>query len=218
MTSRRRLFSSQQRKVWAVGVASMLALAALLTSLPTDVAATPPLVPPTAPSPATPPAPTAASTSSTPASATGAEATEEAPPVDPTHATIIFNTTPPATANVTWGRKKLGRITPGKPLVVVRPRDSGPLDVMVRAEGYLPVQTRAHTFADSRVVVKLTPPESISELLGYRAPLDAGVESPEQTAAINAIAGSDGGVPSPDNGTFRVVPATPPVPSPLLFP
>ena len=93
-----------------------------------------------------------------------------------TTATIVFATTPPVAANVTWGRKLLGRIKPGEPLVVVRPRDSGPLDVMVRATGYLPVQTRAHTFSDTRVQVKLTPPDKKSELVGYRVPLDAGVE------------------------------------------
>ena len=95
---------------------------------------------------------------------------------DPTHATIVFVTSPNVTATVTWGKKPLGKILPGKPLVVVRPRDSGPLDVMVRAAGFLAVQTRAHTFSNSRVLVKLTTPEKKSELLGYRIPIEAGVD------------------------------------------
>ena len=96
---------------------------------------------------------------------------------DPTHATIVFVTQPNVTATVTWGKKLLGKILPGKPLVVVRPRDSGPLDVMVRAGGFLAVQTRAHTFSNSRVLVKLTTPEKKTELLGYRIPLEAGVDA-----------------------------------------
>jgi len=37
------------------------------------------------------------------------------------------------------------------------------------------VQTRAHTFEDGQIIVKLTTPENQSTLWGYRAPLDAGV-------------------------------------------
>ena len=56
-----------------------------------------------------------------------------------------------------WGKKKLGVIAPHAPLIVQRPRDSGPLDVVVRADGCVPVQTRAYTFEDSKVAVKVTP-------------------------------------------------------------
>jgi hypothetical protein len=131
---------------------------------------------------------------------------------DPTHATIVFITSPNVTATVTWGKKLLGKILPGKPLVVVRPRDSGPLDVMVRAAGYLAVQTRAHTFSNSRVLVKLTTPEKKSELLGYRIPLEAGVDGgdgsvswPEGLEAGISF-GLDGGVGS---GTPPMVIAPP---------
>jgi hypothetical protein len=100
-----------------------------------------------------------------------------APPAsDPTKATIIFQTFPPAHATVLWGNTRLGRIKPQRPLVVVRPRDSGPLDVVIRAPGFLPVQTRAHTFGDTRLSVKLTRVDEKSTLFGYRVPLDdAGV-------------------------------------------
>jgi len=41
------------------------------------------------------------------------------------------------------------------------------------------VQTRAYTFADSKVIVKLTPPDQKKVLLGYReAPPDAGAPPP----------------------------------------
>jgi hypothetical protein len=132
---------------------------------------------------ATPPtqaAPTAPSGSTGPASV-AAEQEAEAPAaadsasVVSADVRIVFSTVPPADATVTWGSARLGRITRQRPLVIVRPRDSGPLDVMVRAAGYLPVQTRAHTFEDTRVQVKLTPPAQKHTLLGYRAPIDAGV-------------------------------------------
>jgi hypothetical protein len=88
---------------------------------------------------------------------------------------ITFTTVPSGKAMVYWGRKRLGMIAPHQPLVVERPRDSGPLDVIVRASGFLSVQTRAYTFGDSKVSVKLTPPDQKKSLLGYReAPPDAG--------------------------------------------
>lgn len=131
---------------------------------------------------------------------------------DKATATIVFATTPAATANVFWGRKLLGKITPGQPLVVVRPRDSGPLDVVIRASGYLAVQTRAHTFSDNRVQVKLTPPENMSELLGYRVPLDGGL--PDGALDWDAQIDVDASAPPPtpmfgDGGYFQTVPSTP---------
>lgn len=98
-----------------------------------------------------------------------------APTVISTTATLMFQVSPSVRATVSWGKKQLGVIAPGKPLYVTRPRDSGPLDVVVRANGYLPVHTRAHTFSDNKVFVKLTPPDQTSTLLGYRVPIDAGV-------------------------------------------
>jgi hypothetical protein len=120
---------------------------------------------------------------------------------EPTTATIVITTTPSVPASVFWGKKLLGRIAPGRPLVVKRPIDSGPLDLMVRAQGYLPVQTRAHTFSDHRLLVKLTPPDNKQELLGYRAPLDAGVD-PTDEAALSAVA-------TPGEGAAPQPPATP---------
>jgi hypothetical protein len=127
---------------------------------PPSAAARPSAAP--TPTPAAPP-PSAAST--------GGDA---GVPVVRDTARIIFTTTPAVTATVMWGKKSLGVIAPRQALVVVRPRDSGPLDVIVRAPGYLPVQTRAHTFSDSRIVVKLTPPDQKNTLIGYRQPIDAG--------------------------------------------
>lgn len=94
---------------------------------------------------------------------------------------IVFTVVPNTKkATVTWGKKKLGLIGPHAPLIVQRPRDSGPLDVVVRADGCVPVQTRAYTFEDSKVAVKLTPNEQKNTLLGFREEVspDGGVALP----------------------------------------
>jgi hypothetical protein len=112
-------------------------------------------------------------------------------------ARIEFTTNPSGDATVTWGKKKIGTIARRRPLVLTRPRDSGPMDVVVKAEGFLPVHTRAHTFGDNKVIVKLTAIDQQSTLLGYRAPLDAGVPLVP-----------DGGVPLlPDAGYLGLPPA-----------
>jgi hypothetical protein len=137
-------------------------------------------VPPVAATPVSPVPPVARQ----PALSTATPAVPEGP------ARIMFSTIPPTNASVTWGKKLLGRIGPKQPLVILRPRDSGPLDVTVSAPGYLPVQTRAHTFADTHIQVKLTTPDQKPTLFGYRAPLDAGVPvdptaaTPDPTAPL----------------------------------
>lgn len=97
---------------------------------------------------------------------------------------IIFQTNPPQKAEVRWGKKLLG-VTRGSrgPLVIERPRDSGPMDVVIRASGYIPVNTRAYTFNDSRVTVKLTRTTDKHTVLGYR------IEVPPDGGS------GDGGVP-----------------------
>ena len=110
---------------------------------------------------------------------------------------ITLQTVPPRKAVVKWGNKNLGMIPVPRPLVVVRPRDSGPLDLVIRAAGFLPVHTRAYTFSDSRVAVKLTPVEEKNTLFGFRA------EVPPVGAA-----NPDGGAPPPAS-------VPPPTPAPI---
>ena len=145
-------------KRWFVTAAGLLALGVFLCSWDFIQAAEP------AP-PAAAPAP-------------GATA-PQAPPSDKVR--ITFTVWPPSLkAMVFWGRRRLGMIAPHQPLIVERPRDSGPLDVVVKAQGFLPVQTRAYTFADSKVSVKMTPPEQKKTLLGYREAVpDGGAPSTE---------------------------------------
>jgi len=166
-------------RLWlAAGALSALVASALLR--PGGAGAVPP--PPL-------PVPPGASPSLVPGADAGVSTT-------PATAQIMFTTVPPVQASVSWGKKKLGRIMPTQPLIVVRPRDSGSLDVVVRAEGYLPVHTRAHTFSDSKVLVKLTPIEQMNTVLGYRVPLDAGVPTPPGVGEDAGIV-IDPGLPPP---------------------
>jgi hypothetical protein len=178
-------------KVGLMVLGALVALYVLIQVRPSDVGATP------SPTPSQPPPlPTVP----------GLDAGPPTAPV-PTTAQIVFNTVPPSKAFVTWGKKKLGKIEPNKPLIVVRPRDSGPLDVTVRAEGFLPVHTRAHTFSDNKVLVRLTAPEATNTLLGYRVPLDAG--SPALVLEETMV---DGGVPLPPPLPPTTVPPPPVMP------
>ena len=103
------------------------------------------------------------------APAAPAAAAPAAPKPRSANVRIVFTVLPSSKkATVSWGKKKLGVIGPQAPLIVQRPRDSGPLDVIVRAEGCVPVQTRAYTFEDSKVAVKVTPNDQKNTLLGYR--------------------------------------------------
>jgi hypothetical protein len=85
---------------------------------------------------------------------------------------------PAVKATVVWGKHRLGTISPRAPLIVERPRDSGPLDIVVRSPGFLPVHTRAYTFNDTVVDVRLTPLAKKDTLYGYRAPLPADAGAP----------------------------------------
>jgi hypothetical protein len=109
---------------------------------------------------------------------------------------ITFMTVPPEKATVFWGRKPLGIIKgPKKPLIVERPRDSGPMDVVIKADKFVPVHTRAYTFTDTKMFVKITPIEDKKTIFGYREELPDG--------------GGDGG--GPDGGAAPAVGPAPPM-------
>jgi len=69
-------------------------------------------------------------------------------------------------AHVFWGRKELGVA----PLEVTRPRGSGPLDLLVLAEGYLPLHTRAFTDRNETLVLRLYAAAEATGLPGYSPP------------------------------------------------
>lgn len=113
---------------------------------------------------------------------------------------------------VSWGKKRLGVIAPRQPLIIQRPRDSGPLDLLFTSEGYVTVQTRAFTFADNKLAVRLTPIDQKNTLLGYReelppdvpdggAPPSASAPPPGLPAGIVAPPpGAPVAAPPPDGG------------------
>jgi hypothetical protein len=98
----------------------------------------------------------------------------EAPEPNPRSKTVKLKlaVTPAAAGTIMWGRKKLADVKPGHMVVEIeRPRDSGPLDVLVRADGFLPHHFRLLTDRDDRLSVRLVRPEEARGLLGYRRPV-----------------------------------------------
>jgi hypothetical protein len=75
----------------------------------------------------------------------------------------------PVEAEVVWGRKRLG-VAGRRPLELERPRASGPLDLLVRAPGYLPFHTRLLTDRDDALTVRLVTPQQARALPGYKPP------------------------------------------------
>jgi hypothetical protein len=153
---------------------------------------------------AAPPAPAKSPTPLPPAQGAPAQVPAVAgmPPVAvPDNVKITLVTLPSSVKKVfvNWGKKRLGIIAPKQPLIIQRPRDSGPLDLILTADGYVPVQTRAFTFADYKLTVKLTPVDQKNTLLGYREELppavpDAGVLPPGVPAALPSTIAAPGSV------------------------
>lgn len=111
---------------------------------------------------------------STPSAAPGAtnapqvEVQNEGPTTSP-NVKIVFRTLPSnITVNIKWGGKKFGIIKPKTSLTVERPRDSGPLDLVFSSQGYINVHTRAYTFTNSVVIVKMTPVDKKNTIYGYK--------------------------------------------------
>ncbi len=105
------------------------------------------------------PAPGAEEAASADEGETGAleEALEsEAPEENPRSESVKIKllVTPAVDAVVMWGGKRIGKAG-REPLELVRPRYSGPLDVIVQAPGYLPFHTRLFTDRDDKVSVRL---------------------------------------------------------------
>jgi hypothetical protein len=132
----------------------------------------------------------------------GVYAANQAPPPDAAapaalsdKVKVVIQTVPPEKALVFWGKKSIGIIKgKNKPLILERPRDSGPMDVVIRAQGFIPVHTRAYTFSDFKLYVKLTPVEEKKSLFGYKEALpDAG--APEAGVAAAPAMMPDGGAP-----------------------
>lgn len=140
-----------------------------------------------APAPASPPTPPPSAAPGAPNAPTGqVEVQNDAPTTSP-NVKIVFRVLPSTiTTTIKWGNKKLGIIKPKTSLTVERPRDSGPLDLVLTSQGYIPVHTRAYTFTNSVVLVKMTPVDKKNTIYGYRE------EIPPETDA-GAPGGADAG-------------------------
>jgi hypothetical protein len=111
---------------------------------------------------------------------------------------ITIRSNPPK-ATVFWGKKNLG-ITP---VILERPRDSGPVDLIVRNDGFFPVHTRAYTFRNDGYTVRLTKLEDRMTLFGAKQPVEPppgtpgapGSESDPNAPPGAAPGGTPGGTP-----------------------
>jgi hypothetical protein len=97
----------------------------------------------------------------------GAEAPEPEAATETETVTVKLQVEPPKVAHVFWGAKDLGPA----PLEVKRPRGSGPLDLILRAPGYLTLHTRAFTDKDDHIAVRLVPETDAASQFGYPARL-----------------------------------------------
>ena len=113
-----------------------------------------------------------------------------APKPRPPKIKIVIRSNPPK-ANVFWGKKPLGPT----PVTLERPRDSGPVDLIVRADGYFPLHTRAYTFRNDGVWVKLTKLEERMNLFGAKH------ETNDATPAPTPPDGEQPTVPPPNPPT-----------------
>jgi hypothetical protein len=97
-------------------------------------------------------------------------------------------------AHVIWGRKDFGVA----PLEIERPRNSGPLDLIVVAPGYLPLHARALTDRDDVLSLRLYSAAEAPQLLGYRA--DA-VPAPQSASTAPPISPQNKGENAHARGT-----------------
>jgi hypothetical protein len=121
----------------------------------------------------------------------------------PPNIKILVRVTPspakggPDKAQVFWGKKKLG----DTPVTLERPRDSGPVDLVVRSDGFFPVHTRAYTVRNDVLYVKMTKLDDRMKLFGAKQ---------EAEAVPGGV--PDGGVPPP--GPPSTAPGAPPATPP----
>jgi hypothetical protein len=83
--------------------------------------------------------------------------------------TLKLSVTPQVKAQVTWGAKQIARLAPGSmDTEISRPRGSGPVDLEIKAEGFMPYHTRLYADRSDKVGVHLYRVEEAPGLLGYK--------------------------------------------------
>jgi hypothetical protein len=88
--------------------------------------------------------------------------------------TLKLSVTPQVKATVHWGAKVMARLDPGKmEAEIARPRGSGPLDLEIKAEGYMPYHTRLYTGRNDKLGIRLYRAEEASSVFGYKRSAEA---------------------------------------------
>ena len=83
--------------------------------------------------------------------------------------TLKLSVTPQVKATVTWGAKQVAHLAPGSmDTEISRPRGSGPVDLEIKAEGFMPYHTRLYADRSDKVSVRLYRVEEAPSLLGYK--------------------------------------------------
>ena len=116
---------------------------------------------------------------------------------------LELRTKPSVRASVRYGRKRLGFT----PLKTKLKRNSGPVDIVIRAEGFITTNTRIFTNADTKLTVILTREEDANTLYGYKEkiPPDAGITGPD--AGVTPATTATPATPTPSK-TVPVAPKT----------
>jgi hypothetical protein len=94
---------------------------------------------------------------------------------NPYSETVILklSISPPVKALITWGAKTVARVAPGNmDAEIQRPRGSGPLDLEIKADGYLPYHTRLYADRNDKLSVRLCRNEDAPGLFGYKRGAD----------------------------------------------
>lgn len=88
--------------------------------------------------------------------------------------TLTLKTEPKVRATVYHGKEVLG----ATPLTLTWPKDSGPIDITLKASGYLTVNSRLYTHKDDRVTVNMFKVDQSHLLFGYRKKVKSEPEEP----------------------------------------
>ena len=82
---------------------------------------------------------------------------------------LKLTVTPQVKALVTWGAKQVAHLAPGSmDTEISRPRGSGPVDLEIKAEGFMPYHTRLYADRNDKINVRLYRLEEAPGLLGYK--------------------------------------------------
>jgi hypothetical protein len=82
---------------------------------------------------------------------------------------LKLSVTPRVNALVLWGAKQMAHLEAGKmDTEITRPRGSGPLDLEIKAEGYMPYHTRLYADRNDKIGIRLYRLEEAPSLFGYK--------------------------------------------------